>query len=207
MDELLQKLLPDLEPETLRQVAQLTGAPGLGPQLAEQCAREWEQAHRQLQELEDDPLFAEREHLLSGELPRLESHRAALAPLITRCLAHPRFVKLLESGYGTPAYRTATWRLTYHLDRKAARELEALCAMPFSAILVEVAEAMEASLVLQARIAELKERLRQVEALERQRNQLRRRLQRLPQVQLETARWKLRRHLEASPELLDLLLR
>jgi len=206
MDELLRQLLPDLEPETLRQVSRLTRAPGLGPELAEQAAREWEQAHHQLKDLEDDPLFAEREHLLSGELPRLEGHRAALAPLITRCLAHPRFVKLLESGYGTPAYRTGSWRMAYHLDRRAARELEALCSMPFAEILTEVAEAMEASLVLQARIEELRERLRQLEALERQRHQLRRRLQRLPQVQLETARWKLRRHLEASPELLEHLL-
>ncbi len=199
MEDLLRKLLPDLRPETLRAVHRLVGA----LDLEEPDPADWEEANRQLRELEADPLLQERESLLASELPRLEGHRAALAPLIQKCLKHRRFARLVETGFGTDRYSASSWGKEYHLDRQAAQELEELCSMPFPDILREVAEALEASLVLQARIAEVKERLERAQELETKCHQLRGRLKRWSQVQLETARWKLRRHLEAAPGLLE----
>lgn len=197
MDELLRKLLPDLSPETLDRVARLTGA----PELLE--PGDWEKANRQLQELEADPLLHEPPGDLADELPRLEGHRAALAPLIKKCLGHPRFTRLVEVGFGTERYSASEYPKEHSLNERAARELEERCSLAFPALRREVEDAMEASLVLQARISEVRERLQQIDELTRKLQQLRGRLERWPKVQLETARWKLRRYLEATPGLLE----
>ncbi|MBI3927202.1 MAG: hypothetical protein HY319_16820 [Armatimonadetes bacterium] len=207
LQALLMTLLPDLSTQALSRAAQLTGTPGLGPELAEDVHRERQECRLELEALEADPMFQQRERLLcpdSGEigatLSRLEDHREALKPLLESCLSHPRFLKLLESGYGTPGYQKGFWRLCYHLDRKAASEIESRCGgKEFAEIRREVVAAMEASEILEQRIRELRDRASRVEDLEKRRKRLVKRLARLQEILLNTARWRLRRHLENDP--------
>lgn len=195
IDDLVRKLLPDMRPETLRGVVRLTGV----RDLPEPDPDEREDVARQLRDLES---VRESAGPLKEEQQRLEGHRAALAPLIDRCLSHPRFARLVEAGYGTAGYVGGKEQ---RRDEQAARELEERCSLPFADLRREVSEALEASLVLKTRLGEVKQRLERSEELEEKCRQLRRWLERWPQAHLETARWKLRRHIEGTPGLLDQL--
>lgn len=206
LEELLEVVLPSLDPQHVDRAATLTGVEGL--QSTAEAEAERAACRQELDALEADPLYQHREALLcpdTGELgsalAQLKSHREALEPVLRICFEHPRFLKLLESGYGTPAYGTPFWRMTYHLDRKAAREISERCkGKSWSRIRQEVVSAMEASSVLDERIKALTERAQNVEALVKRRSQLVSRLKRLDQIWLATGRWRIRRALEARPD-------
>lgn len=124
--DLARALLPGLTREQLERLAALTG---YQRPLADDAlgALEGERASltRRIAAIEADPRFAQREllrHPRTGSLTRalaeLEELMAPLRGVIERC-AHPRTERLLESGYGTPAYDTGFWRLSYFRDWEA----------------------------------------------------------------------------------------
>lgn len=206
LEELLEVVLPSLAPDAVERAASVTGVEGL--QTTAEAEAERKACRKELEAIESDPLFLNRERLLCPEtgeigsaLAQLKTHREALEPVLRICFEHPRFLKLLESGYGTPAYRTPFWRMTYHLDRKAAQEISDRCkGKSWEKIRQEVVSAMEASSVLDERIKALGERAHRIEAMVRRRSQLISRLKRLDQIWLATGRWRIRRALEADPD-------
>jgi hypothetical protein len=206
VDQLLAEILPSLDEAAVELAASVAGVKGL--QTGDEAEEERLSCRREIEAIEANPLYQQREAALcpdTGEvgatLEQLKQHRRALEPVLRICLENPRFVKLLESGYGTPEYGRPFWRMTYYLDRKAAKEIEERCnGKPWKKIRQDVLSAMEASSVLDRRIKSLKKRARTIENLVKRRSHLLSRLNRLDQIWLATGRWRIRRALEQNPD-------
>lgn len=123
-------LLPQLDAAWLQRAVQLTGYTPFRHQ-DPIAAREAERAalREQLQQLDADPRFAEREllrHPRTGTLfvkrAELLGHRKPWADVLAAA-DHPRLERLLEVGYGTDAYAVPFWRLSYYQDWEAGDEI------------------------------------------------------------------------------------
>ena len=206
VDDLLAQVLPDLSAEAVESAIELSGVEDL--QTGAEAEVERVKYQREISEIESDPLYQMREQILcpdTGEvgssLEQLKQHREALEPVLRICLENPRFVPLMESGFGTKAYGRPFWRMSYHTHRKAAKEIEERCkGKPWAQIRQDVLSAMEASSVLDQRIRSLQERAKNIDSLAKKRSQLLSRLQRFDQIWLSAARWRIRRLFEAQPD-------
>jgi len=207
LDQLLQRMLPDLEQETLAQIAEHSGI-ALDLDMAEDMKRDRERCLKELEAIDSDPLYRSRETSLcpstgelDADLAELQVHHSALQPVLKTCFKDPRFPELLASGYGTPKYSKPFWRLAYHVDRAAAKEIEQACGgRPFAEIRQDVISALEASSILEQRIEDLQKRRKEIERLCSRRSQLKKKLQRHEEIWLDSVRWQIRRELEKDPD-------
>lgn len=199
-ERLLQLLLPDIETSTLRSL------PSLGFTFADQLVVKIEKDRNrclsELEALKHHPVLEEAgEHgHFETELTKLSGHYDNLQPFLKKCFKHPRFDNLLLDGYGTSEYKKRIWHLSYHIDRRAAREIEEMCeGRSFASIRVEAIQALEASTVLKERIRLLKEKRRvQASTLKRKRT-LESRLESHTQVWLDSTRRRMLEELEDNP--------
>jgi hypothetical protein len=170
-------LVQALTPEWLDYAIRVTGFTALASEnpLAMMQNEKTKRSER-LAQIEADPRFAQREllrHPTTGSLPRaLREMEESLRPLVdvlARC-NHPRLQRLIESGYGTPAYSTGFWRMSYYEDWKAGDEI--LARFPgktfFSQVRDEYLRAIQSVGPLQAEAARLRAEIAAGEALERE---------------------------------------
>ena len=199
-DRLLRALLPDIETDTLQKL------PEFGFTFVDKLVKKIEKDRKRcLEELEallKHPILEEagEQGYFDAELEKLSGHYDNLQPFLKQCFKHPRFDNLLLDGYGTDKYSKRIWHLSYHLDRRAAREIEEICGgRSFSSIRLEAVQALEASTVLKERIRALKEkRTVQASTLRRKRT-LESRLESHTLVWLDSDRRKLLEELEENP--------
>ena len=155
--------------------------------------------------------YADALNLYDAHSPARKSlpsgHYDNLQPFLKKCFQHPRFDNLLLDGYGSDKYKKRIWHLSYHIDRRAAREIEEMCGgRSFSSIRMEAVQALEASTVLKERIRALKEKRRtQASTLKRKRT-LESRLESHTQVWLDSARRRLLEELEENPARIEKIL-
>lgn len=171
-------------------------------------AEDREKCLRELEAIESDPLYQQKDEINcpdigepNSDLAELQLHHQALQPVLKTCFKHPRFPELLQSGYGTKKYKKKFWRLAYHMDRKAAQEIEEACGdRPFAEIRADVISALEASSILDQRIKDLQQRRKDIEALCARRSKLKKRLRHHEEIWLTSSRWQIRRELEKDPD-------
>jgi hypothetical protein len=202
--ELLQALVPSLDPEALRRAAWLTGyAPLAQPSVLANMEAERQRIAARIAEIEADPRFANRELLraprvgtLTQRLAELENYSAPLAAVL-QTAEHPRLEHLLEVGYGTPEYKVAFWRTAYYVDWKAGDEI--LERFPekkaFADVRAEVLQMRDSIAVYNARIAEVQAEIAAGERIEAEHRGQSEALATLPDRYLTWAREALGRHL------------
>lgn len=190
-------LLPQLDPAWRDYVVQLTG---YTPFQHEDpiAAREAERARltAQLQQIEADPRYAERElqrHPRTGTLvvrrEELLGHRKPWADVLAAS-QHERLERLLQVGYGTEKYDVPFWRLSYYQDWEAADEI--LERFPgkngFGEVQSEILRARETVSTFDQELAEIDRELAAGVALEQQHDHVARTLQTVDQRWLDFAR-------------------
>lgn len=199
-DRLLQALLPDIETGTLRKLPELGFS--FAEKLIERIEKDRNRCIKELEALKQDSILEQAggPGSVDKELAKLSGHYDTLQPFLKKCFQHPRFDNLLLDGYGTDQYSKRIWHLSYHIDRRAAREIEEMCGgRSFSSIREEAIQALEASTVLKERISALKEKRRLQNATLRRKRTLESRLESHTQVWLDSARRRLLEDLEENP--------
>ena len=206
-NKLLKALLPNIETSTLRGLTELGFT--FVEKLITKIEKDRNRVLRELEALKQHPILEEAgEHgYFETELAKLSGHYDNLQPFLKKCFQHPRFDNLLLDGYGSDKYKKRIWHLSYHIDRRAAREIEEMCGgRSFSSIRMEAVQALEASTVLKERIRALKEKRRtQASTLKRKRT-LESRLESHTQVWLDSARRQLLEELEENPARIEKIL-
>ena len=206
-NKLLKALLPNIETSTLRGLTELGFT--FVEKLITKIEKDRNRVLRELEALKQHPILEEAgEHgYFETELAKLSGHYDNLQPFLKKCFQHPRFDNLLLDGYGSDKYKKRIWHLSYHIDRRAAREIEEMCGgRSFSSIRMEAVQALEASTVLKERIRALKEKRRtQASTLKRKRT-LESRLESHTQVWLDSARRRLLEELEENPARIEKIL-
>lgn len=201
-------LVRELTPQWLDYAVRTTGFAALAAEnpLAMKHAEQQKRQQRVAQ-IEADPRFAQREllrHPRTGSLPRalaeLAEHLAPLEAVVAAC-QHPRLERLLQSGYGTSAYETGFWRLSYYADWKAGDEL--LARFPnhqfFSQVREDYLRAWHSIGPLRAEIDRLRAEIAAGEALEREHAELRAGLSTLDERWLAHTRQRLAEFLVQCP--------
>jgi hypothetical protein len=177
MQDLGATLVQALTPQWLDYAIRLTGFAALANEnpLA-MMENERRQRSQRIRQIEADPRFSEREllrHAVTGSLPRglaeMEENLAPLLDVLARC-SHPRMPHLIESGYGTPAYATGFWRMSYYEDWKAGDEIVAQFpgATFFAQVRDDYLRATQSVGPLQAEAARLRAEIAAGEAVERE---------------------------------------
>jgi hypothetical protein len=141
-------------------------------------------------------LRAPRIGLLSREILELEEFRTPLAEFVAKC-AHDRLERLLNSGYGTPAYGTGFWRLSYYSDWRAA---EQICARfgkdyTFEKVRSEYLTARDTLGVYGGKLAKLRQEVQLGETLECDHDNCLSQIERLPETHLDRLRAQLASYL------------
>jgi hypothetical protein len=188
------RLLPSLDQSTLDRCRLQTGLDFLNAQLLQHLAQERTDLEHQKSCLEKHPQYEGcpklHAELHAEEQGRLSSHRAALIPFLRACEGHPRFARLLRSGYGTARYDTPFWRLSFYSDRAAATELcQRTGKKSWAALLHDYETAAESYEVLSERLRELSQVRPRTPREEWE--SLERRLQSLSALHLQTAQSRL----------------
>ena len=204
--ELAESLLPSLAPEAIsRAVARTAYTP-----LSDVPARvETERAalKAQLASLEHDPRFVQREllrHPRTGTLPNklreLDELTRPWASFVSTC-EHPRLERLLESGWGTPEYAGAWWRVSYWKDHSAAADLLALFPelADFAALRGELLKGRDALAKLGAERTRLANEVVAGERVEAEHARLAEALWTLDARWLQSSREALLRHVATTP--------
>lgn len=173
--DLGQSLLPTLEPAAIARAVGLTGyAPLTHENIPARVEAERVDLRHKIAAIEADRRFAQREllrHPRVGSLPRtlreLSEYRKPWADFMQAC-SHPRLARLIQSGWGTPQYTGAWWRLSYYSDRSAAAEI--LARFPgkkeFGEIAADWARAVETVAKLDAEIAKTQHEITTGERME-----------------------------------------
>src|SRR6185503_3884485 len=204
LSELVQTLVPSLDPQTLAWAAWATGFAPLGqPSFLAAMEDERQKLTAHVAALEAEPRYRDRELLraprvgtLTRQIEELEQYRAPLAEVVERC-AHPRLEHLIEVGYGTPEYAVGFWRTAYYADWKAGDEI--LARFPerktFAEVLRGYLEARDACVVYDAKIAELEAEVAEGERLESEHDKAKQALETISSRYVGHAREALGRHL------------
>lgn len=198
--DLTAAILPELQPAALERAVQLTG---YVPLTQSDPISAMERSHlvmtQRIAEIEADRRFrdrlllrAPRIGLISREIAELEEFRTPLQDLIDKC-QHERLPRLLQSGYGTPAYSIGFWRMSYYADWRAADEICERFAnkRTFAELAADYRTALEAIAVYDGKLEKLHDEVRQGELLEQEHSDLQRKLAELPQTTLQDLRGQL----------------
>lgn len=171
-------VLPSLEAKVIARAAETVGLLGLPAEdlpAKVEARRAWLAAR--VGEVERDPRYVQRELLLhprTGSLPRAIAEatelRAPASEVVSTCDDHPRFERLLETGFGTPEFSAPWWRYSYWEDRSAASAIVALFPgkTTFAEVRAEYEGAKSTVAVFDADIARHRAELADVEALVRE---------------------------------------
>jgi len=204
LEELVNTLVPSLEPNVLGWAAWATGYAPLGndgPRVA--MERERKELEARIAAIEVEPRYAHRELLraprvgsLVQKVTELMHYRAPLADVVTRC-DHPRMDELIASGYDTPDYKVPFWRTAYYANWKAGDEV--LERFPekqrFADIRTDYLAARDSLSVYDAELAEVRREIRAGEELEAEYEKCRGNLANIEERYLQMAREALGRHL------------
>jgi hypothetical protein len=145
--DLVQALLPSLDPKVIASAAEISGLAGLPSENipAKVEARRQAVVHR-IAAIEREPRYVNRELLchprtgsLTRELAEAQEMRQPAVAVIGTCETQLRWARLWESGFGTPEFSAPWWRYSYWEDRSAATALVAL--FPGMTTFAEVREA------------------------------------------------------------------
>lgn len=204
LGELVAALLPDLSPSSVQRAVQLTGyLPLMQNDLSRAMAQTKQQIEGRIAEIAADRRYrdrlllrAPRVGMLVRDVAELEEFRAPLVELCEKC-QHPRLARLLSSEYGTPKYDVGFWRVSYYQDWKAADEI--LSKFPagkaFSDLRNEYNTACETIAVYDGKLSKLRGEIQASEALEREHDEARQRIEDLPATFLNNAREQLASYL------------
>lgn len=206
LSELTATLLPSLGREDVKRAVDITGySPLLAQNPIEAMNAEAHDLTARLGKIESDTLFIHREHLrdprggkLILEQHELEAAQRSLEPIIHASM-HPRLPHLLESGYGTPAYKVPFWRLSYYTDWEAADAI--LVNVPgkdFAGFREEYLRASEALRSLNDRLMEIQNQLKRGARLDHDHARLTQALATIPERTIAKAREALGRHVVDS---------
>ncbi len=178
MHDLGQAVLQKLDVPSIANAAQTVGLVGLPNENINaklEARRAW--LARRLAEIDRDPRYANREMLrhprtgsLMTAIAEAEDYRKPANEVLARCNDHPRFARLLSTGFGTPEYTGSWWRYSYWVDRSAADEIVA--GFPGKTTFAEVREEYRLSSetvdAFDADLARLRGEVAAGEALERE---------------------------------------
>jgi hypothetical protein len=171
-------LLPRLDPRAIATAASVTGLLGLPAEDLPgklEARRHW--LVSRLQEISRNPNFRDREllrHPRTGSLVRAlneaEDYRNVANEIVVLCESHPRFERLMSTGYGTPLESGSFWRYSYWQDRSAASEITAKCRgkTEFKEVREAYESAKDTVAVYDADIARLRGQIAAGEALSRE---------------------------------------
>jgi hypothetical protein len=154
-------------------------------------------------ELEQDPNWVNRVRLRAprtGDLTRgiaeLEGFRTPLTDFNSSLESHLRFQRLMESGYGTPAYKTRFWRLSYYRDWKAGDALvDQTKLADFAAVRAEYEKNKNTIAVFDDKLGALRGEVAAGEAVEKEHADLTAGLEHLEDTHLALWRGHLSEHL------------
>lgn len=204
LTELAAAILPELSQAALTRAVHLSGYAPLvhsDPLVAIDKTRQ--AMTRRILEIEADRRYrdrlllrAPRVGMLTREVAELEEFRAPLQDIVSKC-QHVRLHRLLQVGYGTPAYNVPFWRMSYYADWRAAEQIGERFEpkRPFSELRTDLAAAEEAVAVYDRKLAKLREEIRQGEAVEHEHDDLTRQIAELPQTFLQRLREQLASYL------------
>ncbi len=186
-------VLPSLDPAAIDAAVKLTGFVALkNDDPIGQREAERKKLAARVAEIEADPGYANRELLraprvgqLTRQVDELEEFRAPLAETVARA-QHERLTRLLDTGYGTPAYKVGFWRLSYYRDWRAADEIaERFPGKTFAEVRADWVQASDTIKVYDQKLAELRADIAAGEALEREHDGLAAALASLDQQHLQ----------------------
>jgi hypothetical protein len=207
--ELGRTLLPDLSPASLARAVALTGYATLQTDnLPGRMAAEKAQLERRRAEIDADPRFARRELLMhprTGSLPRqlaeIEDLKRPWDAVMAGCTSHPRFTRLIESGWGTDAYEGGWWRVSYWKDHSAAADVLKVFpeAPDFNAVRAQYVQACDTLQKLGSERDRLKAEIAACESLEAEHARIANALWTLKDRWLAAARDHLLRHVATVP--------
>ncbi len=202
--ELVETLVPSLDPQALAWAAWATGYAPLGQKDAlVRMEQERRDLGARIAEIEADQRFANRELLRAPRVGTLVQqrdehlhYRAPLAEIVERC-EHPRLERLLQIGYGLPDYGVRFWHTAFYADWQAGDEI--LERFPdkktFAEVRAAYLEARDALVVHDANIREIGAQIAAGEALEAEYKESQQALGTLEARWLGHARESLTRHL------------
>ncbi len=204
LTELAAAILPELSQAALARAVHLSGyAPLVNSDPLTALDKTRQKMSQRILELEADRRYrdrlllrAPRVGMLTRELAELEEFRAPLQDIVSKC-QHVRLHRLLQVGYGTPAYDIPFWRMSYYADWRAAEQIGERFEpkRPFSELRKDLLTAEEAVAVYDRKLGKLREEIRQGEAVEYEHDDLARQLAELPQTFLKRLREQLASYL------------
>lgn len=207
--ELGRTLLPDLSPTSIARAVALTGFATLQTDdLPGRMAAEKTQLERRRAEIDRDPHFTQRELLmhprtgsLTRQLAEIEDLKRPWDGVMAGCTGHPRFARLIESGWGTETYDGGWWRVSYWKDHSAAADLLKVFseAPDFNAVRAQYFQACDTLQKLGAERDRLKGEIAICERLEDEHARVANALWTLKDRWLASARDHLIRHVAAVP--------
>lgn len=206
--DLAQAILPSLDPTVIASAADITGLVGLPSEdiPAKRELRRGQLAAR-LAEIERDRRFVDREllrHPRTGSLTRAlaeaEDMRKPAVGVAVVCESHPRFERLMQSGFGTPEFNAPWWRYSYWEDRGAASSVVAMFPgkTTFAEVRAEYESALETRATFDAEIGRLHAELAACDGLAREHVLLKDEQQHLDERVLALTQGRLTRHLLTS---------
>lgn len=205
---LVDTLLPSLAGPVLDDASRLLSLAEISSAaVAKRRQDEQSRATARLAAIHADPRFTERAERLtvvSIRVTEIDEYKQPLEESVRALEEEPLFVALVREGYGTDAYTSSWWRLSYfrhwkHADLVVEKHGPRLGATEFGAIRERYLEELRA---LEAFLAERKELMATAKAitdLEDEEARWQQALQALDGNLLASARAKVRAHLEALP--------
>ena len=204
LSDLCAAVLTELEPTALQRAVHLTGyVPLIQNDPIAAMTKKRQSMNERIAEIAADRKYrdrlllrAPRIGMLTREIAELEEFRTPLQDMLDKC-QHPRLPRLLETGYGTPAYSVGFWRMSYYADWKAADEI---CERfdnkrTFAELRTDYKAAQDAVAVYDSKLEKLRAEVRHGEFLEHEHDDLLRKIENLPQTFLQDLRGQLANYL------------
>jgi hypothetical protein len=198
-------ILPALDRASIAAAAEqvgLAGLPGEDVPGRLEARRAWLVAR--MKEIAHDPRYAQAELLrhprtgsLTTAIAEAEEMRAPANEVITRCTDHPRFERLVSTGFGTPEHKAAWWRYSHWEDRSAADAIVAFFPgkTSFAEVISEYTHAVETVASFDAELARLRAEVGAGVALEQEYRSLYAEYQTIDAKGLEYTRGRIVQHM------------
>jgi hypothetical protein len=204
LDELVHLNLPNLSQEAFRDVRQYTGYGQFDVKnpfvvMNEEHAR----LTQLINEIDNDERYLRHDELVndvSGELvikvEAISQNFNLLKESVQRYESEPRFLRLIQSNYGTPDYTARLWQLDYYRDWRAASQITKKFNKKFYEIRSDYLPLRQAYDQTHNELALAQKEINDVKELVNLRGQSLHRLNNLPQVILQESQAALRQHLQ-----------